>query len=411
MEISLTDNMPVKNTGVNPLFAIKNMITSYFSKENLIYFAAKAMFTLCFLIFLKNILVLGHFTNAKSAQGLILLSIYLVLDMAVLSIAVSHIFNRIYVFMLVILGTICAFIYSDLPNFRPLYDIALTYGAVSKVLTSDTIYLFLIPKLKKFPAKIFSFFLVLSISLVAFNTEHIMPSFKTMQLDNITYYTYDDNFDERLLKIHDSLPQKFKSLPIDIHISEHKQFSGLLPEFLSGSSYNIFKVKSKIIIGLKPNEDLSKILTHEITHSYQHHQPFINYMLVPTWKLEGHASLIGKNSSKFNLFRCVFISNQKDQEPSYRLFPFISRFGLRNNIKDYQLAQIQAWYYLDYLKISEQDFFASKTKLAKWSDIRKAMETDKDFKTIGLHFESLIEKDMSIYEALSDTYKHHGQLY
>ena len=95
----------------------------------------------------------------------------------------------------------------------------------------------------------------------------------------------------------------------------------------------------------------------------------VKHLLHPAWKFEGHAVW---NEKKYN---SETLGPFYQKVTSFLLSPKknISFSSVSKNFS-YTAAFAQTWYYLDYLKMTEEEFFSSKVQLASWEEVFSAWQ-------------------------------------
>lgn len=189
--------------------------------------------------------------------------------------------------------------------------------------------------------------------------------------DHIRYLTCNKEFPANLDQIHHALPDKFKKLNVDIHISKRADLRGLIPPNAAAICYNTFISYPRVVLAAKePHPE--KTLIHELTHAYQYSRDYYSFLTTPTWKLEAHATYTAQNYSPIKIFQTVFFTREGEDD-NYKIFPMFSKYYSKRDRRDYPFAQAQAWYYLEYLGFSEEKFFSPATTLAPRSEIISAL--------------------------------------
>lgn len=212
--------------------------------------------------------------------------------------------------------------------------------------------------------------------------------FNHLRLGSIVAYSRDKSHLDIVQDLASGLPESYKNIEVDIRFLKQSDLPGNLifsADTFDGISIPIINGPNKIVVPVEnlDRSEIYPILLHEITHARQYniYGRFLS-LYKPSWKLEGEATLIGKNVSDVEITE--FLERKEKKNP----FRFNA---LRATVEDYKGAGAQAWYYLSYLGLSSEEFFSPEVKLAPWSDIQQAWN----------------EKFQSSDERYMVTYSHH----
>ena len=398
--------MEISTQMENPSLMREGFIVDRFLSSKTFYYFKKCAMTLATILAYKYTEIFINFATSTYSYNMTL-TVLILISTWITSISIMQIWGRFKKVATYISLFITIVFFAKYMKIYVPYYILFSCGFVINFFQGDLVYLLLIPRLKKVsPMTISAVFLgYLSITILS-------PQFSSapnkLKIDNITYFSYEPNVINNIHKIHNSLPDKLKHLPVDINISKNEKFNGLLTDTHPGMAYPLnFGFRTKVLLGLDKLGNIdSKALIHELTHAYQYNQDYISSFFAPKWKLEGHASLECKSIPKVMIFSKLFFSNSP-LEKKYKLF---SRFHKSDGL-DYSLAQAQAWYYLEYLNFSEEKFFSSKTKLADWNLIRQALSTDEDFNSIIMDYGRLVDSGYTNNAALAVVTKDYKNIY
>lgn len=224
---------------------------------------------------------------------------------------------------------------------------------------------------KTFSAVLFVYFSILAyVSLSSYYYQYSWMLFDTTdtqkkQIDNITYISKNNEDLKVIAKAHHLLSEEYKAIPCRVVLDS--EIFDLLPQSVEVATP--FDLKKPLIfikndIFEDNNDQLAHkralpILVHELTHARQKIKYQSKTIVMPKWKLEGHATMFQRNPISLPYF-----INMENPTYSFTYLFFRS--------EDYVPAFAQAWYYLEYLEMSEDEFFSDSTNLAPWGKVSEA---------------------------------------